>query len=180
MKQVASSLRAAFRGGMVPLYALVGPGLALVGVVAIIAGNMRTTPVVVAGHDAGVRMLMGAGTADKPPTRGVLGRSGWTLIHSVAANYPELPSARQRAEARALVGAMAALYPCATCRDHFARFVALQPPDVSGRAAFLLWTCKAHNAVNTRNGKRTFPCVLKELDKRWGDCGCQTPKLKVV
>lgn len=44
--------------------------------------------------------------------------------------------------------------------------------SVSSRQRLLLWTCEAHNEVNQRNGKPLFPCTLKEMDKRWGDCGC--------
>lgn len=110
-------------------------------------------------------------TADKV-TKESLGSASWTLIHTLAANYPPAPSEAERKSASAFVTSIATLYPCKVCRDHFDRFVAVVPPDVTNRERFLIWTCRAHNEVNKRNGKKEFPCELKELDERWGDCGC--------
>lgn len=128
---------------------------------------------------------------ESPPNREELGRGGWTLIHTTAANYAEKPNEEEKKHANAFFRSLGALYPCKLCRDHFDRFIAIQPPEyvccascacfailtsvlcsVSSRDKLLLWTCIAHNEVNERNGKPVFPCAVKELDKRWGDCGC--------
>jgi len=50
--------------------------------------------------------------------------------------------------------------------------------SVSSRDKLLLWTCAAHNEVNKRNEKAIYPCVIKTLNKRWGDCGCGGNKEK--
>lgn len=45
---------------------------------------------------------------------------------------------------------------------------------MESRESLSLWLCARHNEVNDKLGKETFPCVLKELDKRWlkGDASC--------
>lgn len=44
---------------------------------------------------------------------------------------------------------------------------------LDSREKFLMWTCRAHNEVNKRQRKKEFPCEVKALDDRWGDCGCK-------
>ncbi|KAF6005414.1 hypothetical protein F1559_004934 [Cyanidiococcus yangmingshanensis] len=109
----------------------------------------------------------------KPPTRAELGRAGWTLIHTIAANYPEVPTPDTRAHARQFIQSFAALYPCPACREHFEAYVRTHPPLVDTREDFVKWSCRAHNAVNLRLGKPTIPCTdVQALDKRWRDCHC--------
>ena len=49
-------------------------------------------------------------------------------MHSVAAHYPQSPSAYERAHAAAFYRALAALYPCTHCREDFHASVAADPP----------------------------------------------------
>lgn len=113
-----------------------------------------------------------AGGDDSPPDRRALGRASWTAVHTLAANFPDVPTKEERESAMGFVKALAGLYPCKLCRYHFDRYVSVRPPDVSSRERFLLWTCEAHNEVSRRNRKPVFPCELGALDKRWSDCGC--------
>ncbi len=64
-----------------------------------------------------------------PPSKEQLGQGGWTLIHTMAANYPEKPSTSDKRHARAFFQSLGALYPCKLCRDHFDRYIAVQPPE---------------------------------------------------
>lgn len=107
-----------------------------------------------------------------PPTKQELGQAGWTLLHTLAANYPEQPSARQRARGEQLMRVLGDFYPCPVCAAHLRQHIAQHPVDASSRAAFSLWMCEAHNEVNVRNGKERFYCDLGVLDHRWKDCGC--------
>jgi FAD-linked sulfhydryl oxidase len=110
---------------------------------------------------------------EKPPTRAELGRAGWTLLHSIAANYPEVATPEMQTHARQFIASFAALYPCPTCREHFQGYVRTHPPALESREQFVKWCCRAHNAVNLRLGKSTIPCTdLQLLDKRWRDCHC--------
>lgn len=112
----------------------------------------------------------------KPPSKKELGNAGWTLIHSIAANYPQSPSTSEQHHAKAFLRSIGKLYPCKRCRQHFAKYLSTSPPDLSTRDQFVLWACTAHNEVNKRQGKSEFPCHLQNLDQRWGDCGCKLKK----
>lgn len=115
-----------FAVSMVPFYALVGPALAVLGILLIVISQSTTIPpLVLAGHSPSLRIAR----ATTPPNRGELGRSGWTLIHAIAANYPEKPTQRHQEQAKRFFEALGTLYPCQVCRDHFDRFVALRPPE---------------------------------------------------
>ena len=87
--------------------------------------------------------------AGGPVTRQELGQATWTLLHTLAAQFPEQPSRQQRKDAKQLVGrhrlascmymlwypsdcyawcclqvdALTRIYPCAECAHHFADIV---------------------------------------------------------
>ena len=107
-----------------------------------------------------------------PPTKQELGQCAWTLIHTMAANFPDDPGPRQRARAESFFRALGDLYPCSTCASHFRSYMGEHPVSVASRRDLSLWVCGAHNEVNTRNGKEAFYCDMGVLDARWKDCGC--------
>jgi hypothetical protein len=90
-----------------------------------------------------------------------------TQLHTVAAYYPDHPTAEEKDAARGLVAAIARLYPCRHCRAAFQADIADLPPKLDSRAEFSLWMCKQHNRVNAALGKPSFPCDLSRLDERW-------------
>jgi hypothetical protein len=47
-----------------------------------------------------------------PPDILELGRATWTLLHSVAAYYPDQPTEQQQLKMRAFVEALGEFYPC--------------------------------------------------------------------
>lgn len=102
-----------------------------------------------------------------PPDSRALGRAGWTLLHSMAAYYPEEPSPAQQDQMRAFLAAVGEFYPCSYCAEHLREHLAAFPPDVSSAAALSEWMCQAHNAVNDRLGKRRFDC--SRAFARWRD-----------
>ena len=120
------------------------------------------------------RMRGGAARRACPPDREELGRATWTLLHAVAAYFPEAPTAGERAAAAGLIAALATLYPCAHCRAGLAADVAAQPPRTASRAELAAWVCEQHNRVNAELGKPQLPCDLASLDARWrtGSPGC--------
>ncbi|KAK7210568.1 hypothetical protein V2G26_017746 [Clonostachys chloroleuca] len=78
-----------------------------------------------------------------PPDVAALGRSSWTLLHSIAATFPEAPSRAQQGDLLHRPGG-----PRVASRDDFGR-----------------WLCGAHNAVNRKLGKPVFDC--DKWQERW-------------
>ncbi|ATY64682.1 augmenter of liver regeneration [Cordyceps militaris] len=96
--------------------------------------------------------------ADCPPDVEILGRSSWTLLHTIAATYPDTPSRTQQADMLRFVDLFAKLYPCWVCADDFQAYMARRVPKVASRDDFGQWLCGAHNDVNRKLGKEVFDC----------------------
>ncbi|KXS99016.1 hypothetical protein AC578_6170 [Pseudocercospora eumusae] len=105
-------------------------------------------------------------TSDCPPDVEELGRSTWTLLHTMTANYPEKPSFTQQSETKQFLSLFGKMYPCWVCADDFRAWMKDgNEPKVSSREEFGRWMCEAHNAVNAKLGKKNFDCNL--WDERW-------------
>ena len=102
-----------------------------------------------------------------PPDREELGRHSWTLLHALAAYFPEQPTPAQSQAAVGFIRAVAMLYPCRHCAEDFAHGLEEHPPRTGSREELSVWMCEAHNRVNALLGKPVFPCVLSKLDARW-------------
>ena len=87
-----------------------------------------------------------------------LGTATWTFLHTLAAQYPDRPSSRQKRDARNLIDIMTRLYPCGECAEHFQEIVRASPPDVGSRSGLTQWMCDVHNAVNRSLDKPVFNC----------------------
>ena len=99
-----------------------------------------------------------------------LGRATWLLLHSIASQYPDEPTEREKRDAKNLINAMATLYPCKECQTHFKTVIERNPPEVDSSVSFQEWMCKVHNAVNEKLGKEIFDCA--KIDERWGGVEC--------
>jgi FAD-linked sulfhydryl oxidase len=105
--------------------------------------------------------------ADCPPDVEALGRSSWTLLHSITASYPAQPDPQLQSETRSFLHTFSKLYPCWHCAGDFRDWMA-QPgnaPRVGNRDEFGRWMCEAHNAVNVKLGKREVDC--SKWEERW-------------
>lgn len=107
-----------------------------------------------------------------PPTKQELGQAGWTLLHTMAANFPDAPTPRQQSRIEAFLHVLGEHYPCEVCASHFRKHAASHPIVTTTREGLSMWLCEAHNDVNVRNGKEAYFCDLGVLDARWKDCGC--------
>lgn len=104
--------------------------------------------------------------AECPPDVEQLGRSSWTLLHSITAQYPERPSITQQVETKQFLGLFGKMYPCWVCADDFQAWMKNgNEPRVSNREEFGRWMCEAHNAVNEKLGKSSFDC--SKWEERW-------------
>lgn len=108
-----------------------------------------------------------ASASNCPPDVDELGRSSWSLLHSITAQYPVSPSSQQQQDARSFISSFSRLYPCWVCADDFQAWLkdSKNAPRVSSREEFGRWMCEAHNAVNVKLGKETFNC--DRWDERW-------------
>ncbi|KAK0307270.1 Flavin-linked sulfhydryl oxidase of the mitochondrial IMS [Friedmanniomyces endolithicus] len=108
-----------------------------------------------------------------PPDVEELGRSSWTLLHAMTANYPEKPTGTQQSETKQFINLFGKMYPCWVCADDFRAWMKDgNEPRVSNRAEFGRWACEAHNAVNVKLGKESFDCNKWEERWRTGMEGC--------
>lgn len=98
-----------------------------------------------------------------------LGRSTWTLLHTMAAVYPGIPSVEHKKDIINFIYLLSKLYPCGDCAQHFQGLLKGFPPKVGNHDEFVKWMCDAHNIVNKRLGKAVFEC--ERVEERW-ECGC--------
>lgn len=103
--------------------------------------------------------------SDCPPDVEALGRSSWTLLHSITATYPVEPSPQLQSETKTFLSTFGKLYPCWVCAEDFQAWMTKNTPRVSSRNEFGTWMCEAHNAVNEKLGKNTFDCT--KWEERW-------------
>ena len=120
---------------------------------------------------------------DCPPDVETLGRSTWTLLHTIVATYPTTAPMEKQTEMKTFINIFSRIYPCWVCAEDFQRWIELpenrllpgrQGGHLSGRASFGQWMCGAHNEVNRKLGKREFDCGRYEERWRtgWADGRC--------
>ncbi len=97
-----------------------------------------------------------------------LGRSTWTLLHTMAAVYPGIPSAEHKRTCYTLFSCFLSCIHVVTVLSIFKSSREF-PPKVGNHDEFAGWLCAAHNIVNKRLGKPEFDCA--RVDERW-ECGC--------
>lgn len=102
-----------------------------------------------------------------PPDVAELGRSSWTLLHSIAATYPAKPTSEQQQDMSVFMRIFAKVYPCWFCASDFEKFIVKNEPKVRTQEEFGKWLCDAHNEVNVKLGKPKFDCNLWK--QRWKD-----------
>lgn len=102
-----------------------------------------------------------------PPDKEEIGRSGWTLLHSMAAHYPDNPTQEEQSRMRNFLESFAIFYPCSECGHGFHEAQKKIPAKVESRTGLSVWMCDMHNVVNKQLGKNEMKCDIKLLDKRW-------------
>jgi FAD-linked sulfhydryl oxidase len=115
-----------------------------------------------------------ANRSNCPPDVEQLGNSAWTLLHTIAASYPDNPSTTQKEDLRGFMRTFSRLYPCWVCAEDFQAYIQKEQTKVGSRAEFGGWLCNAHNEVNRKLGKKEFDCSRWEERWRtgWKDGSC--------
>lgn len=131
-------------------------------------------PMLAIGALAGSTTVMADYPKDCPADVEVLGRSSWTLLHSIAATYPEHPTQDQQQDMTQFISLFAKFYPCWFCASDFQKFIKKDEPKVQTQDQFGKWLCDAHNEVNKKLGKKQFDCQLwkQRWKDGWGDDRC--------
>ncbi|KAL7053712.1 hypothetical protein AAHC03_026895 [Spirometra sp. Aus1] len=103
-----------------------------------------------------------------------LGRATWTLLHTMAAYYPNHPTYEQKVSMEKFFSSFADFFPCKYCAMDFQKNIKKHPVDVSNRRNLSGWLCMQHNLVNEKLKKPLFDCskVLERWRHGWADGSC--------
>lgn len=102
---------------------------------------------------------------DCPADVETLGRSTWTLLHTIAATYPTTPTVSEQSDLTNFMKLFSKLYPCWVCAEDFQQYIKKDEIRAASRQDFGLWLCGAHNEVNKKLGKPIFDCA--KWEERW-------------
>ena len=98
----------------------------------------------------------------------IWGPLGWMTLHSVASLSPDSPSESERQLMIRWLDLFRDTITCPSCQGHFAELLANYrtqfPNMLYSRRDFLLFTFRAHNAVNRRINKPVYPTVQACFD----------------
>jgi Erv1 / Alr family len=93
----------------------------------------------------------------------IWGPMGWMTLHSMASLYSNTPTPSERQLMMTWLDMFRDTITCPSCRDHFTEMLqayrAYFPNMLSSRSEFLLFTFRAHNAVNRRLSKPIYGTV---------------------
>ncbi|KAK3013911.1 hypothetical protein RJ639_009439 [Escallonia herrerae] len=86
--------------------------------------SLSSSPSLYNSNSSGSTLNHSSGILNKeksatPVTREELGRATWTLLHTLAAQYPDKPTRQQKKDVKELMGILSRIYPCKECADHF-------------------------------------------------------------
>lgn len=98
----------------------------------------------------------------------IWGPLGWMTLHSVAFAYPETPTRAETELMRTWLDMFRDTITCPSCKGHFTellgRYRAQFPNMLTNRHEFIVFTFRAHNAVNRRLRKPVYGSVAECLE----------------
>ena len=104
---------------------------------------------------------------DCPLDKDELGTNTWSLLHTMAAYYPDKPSEEQKSDMRKFFYIFSKFYPCNVCAQDLQEQMKSFPPQTDSQKLLSQWLCNIHNVVNQKLGKPAFDCKL--VEQRWRD-----------
>ncbi|CAH1731855.1 FAD-linked sulfhydryl oxidase ALR [Aphis gossypii] len=85
-----------------------------------------------------------------PLDKAKLGFHTWSLLHTIAAYYPDEPTPQQRKDINDFFTLIGRLYPCETCARDFTKLLASRPPENDSQKSLSEWLCRIHNHINQK------------------------------
>ena len=104
-------------------------------------------------------------------TKQEIGRNTWSLLHSMAASYPNEPNEEDKKQIKNFLYGLANHFPCKICGNHLLKMLNKEGIHANSREELVNYICKIHNIVNKVLEKPQFDCK-KAFDFWGGDCGC--------
>lgn len=93
----------------------------------------------------------------------VWGPLGWMTLHSTAFAYPDTPTSSERELMTTWLDMFRDTITCPSCKGHFtdllANYRSIFPNMLQSRHEFVMFTFRAHNAVNRRLNKPIYGSV---------------------
>lgn len=93
----------------------------------------------------------------------IWGPLGWMTLHSTAFAYPESPTGSEKELMQTWLDMFRDTITCPSCKGHFttmlANYRAQFPTMLHNRHEFVIFTFRAHNAVNKRLNKPVYSSV---------------------
>ncbi|GAB6030456.1 hypothetical protein CHUAL_007324 [Chamberlinius hualienensis] len=102
---------------------------------------------------------------DCPLDKDELGNRTWSFLHTMAAYYPNEPSATHQNDMENFIHLFSKFYPCDVCAEDLREKLKTLPPKTGSQREFSQWMCQLHNKVNVSLGKQEFDCSL--VNQRW-------------
>lgn len=96
------------------------------------------------------------------------GPLGWMTLHSISINYPQNPSAEDKAVLDRFIEKFGDCITCNNCKTHFQNMLSSYkrkyPQWSSSQRELFLFVCRAHNTVNKRIDKPIISSVSDCLE----------------
>ena len=99
----------------------------------------------------------------------VWGTPGWVFLHSIAFNFPLVPTKKQKMDYVRFFKTMGHVLPCKYCRECYTKTISEGPlkltlKTVRNRMTFSKWLYKVHKSVTVRTSKKKSPTFKEVAD----------------
>ena len=101
----------------------------------------------------------------------IWGPNAWLFLHTVTFNYPKNPTVIDRNNYYDFFNSLQNVLPCPKCQEHFKLNLQKYPIQLQSRRHLVQWLINMHNAVNIKNGKKswTYDEVYDKYSALYGD-----------
>lgn len=89
---------------------------------------------------------------------GQLETATWTVLQTIAAQFPEVPTAKQQKDVEHLIESLARVFPCASCAEQFQEILRNDPPVLRSGHELQRWMSDLQSAVNHSPDRPAFSC----------------------